>query len=288
MAHPGHDDAPPNAKRPADVPPPGESTVTIEMRQGYRYIDANGLPDHDTGRFPGPGNPNAIEAQNYQLRVPITPKLSDEAIPYDRQPFGVALNGVLFDPFTAGFWNDDPDSGWREAADPNRRNLGLDANHAHVQPNGAYHYHGVPVPLITDTTRMTLIGWAADGFPIYGPYGYKDADSTEGEIVLLRPSYRLKSGNRPDDGPPGAYDGTYDEDFEYVEGSGDLDECNGRTGPTPEFPYGTYYYVVSNEYPYVPRLFRAEPDPSFDLRGHNGPRNGARGTRRGRPGVSPR
>ncbi len=289
MAHPGHEEEEqPKVKRAADVPPPGESKVTIEMRQGYRYIEANGLPDHDTGRFPGPGNPNAIEAQDYHLRVPITPKLNDKPIVYERQPFGVAINGVLFDPFTAGFWNDDPESGWREAADPNRRNLGLDANHAHVQPNGSYHYHGVPVPLVTDKTRMTLVGWAADGFPIYGPYGYKDPDSTEGEIVMLKPSYQLKSGDRPEDAPSGEYDGTYDEDFEYIEGSGDLDECNGRTGPTPEFPFGTYYYVASNDYPFVPRLFRGEPDSSFDIRGHNGPRNAPQtrprdGQREGQP-----
>lgn len=286
LAHPGHEEAPPNAKRPAETPPPGESEVTIELRQGYRYIEANGLPDHDTGRFPGPGNPNAISAQDYQLRVPITPKLADEPVPYERQPFGIALNGVLFDPYTAGFWNDDPESGWRQAADPNKRNLGLDANHGHVQPNGAYHYHGVPVPLVTDTDRMTLIGWAADGFPIYGPYGDKDPDSSDGEIVLLKSSYQLKEGQRPEDAPPGAYDGSYDEDFEYVEGSGDLDEFNGRTGPTPEFPMGTYYYVVSNDYPFVPRLFRGEPDPSFDIRGHNRPRNGVRnGSRNGPRGA---
>ncbi len=282
VAHPGQDEAPPNAKRPAVVSPPGESTATIEMRQGYRYIEANGLPDHNTGRFPGPGNPNAIVAQDYHLRVPITPKLSDKPIPYERQPFGIAINGVLFDPYTAGFWKDDPNSGWREAADPNRRNLGLDANHAHVQPNGAYHYHGVPVPLVTDKERMTLIGWAADGFPIYGPYGYKDADSTEGEIVLLQSSYQLKEGDRPNDAPPGQFDGTYDEDFEYAEGTGELDEFNGRTGPTPEFPMGTYYYVVSNDYPFVPRFFRGEPDPSFDIRGHNGPRNRPRNGQRDR------
>lgn len=279
-AHPGHEDAPPSTKRPAETPPPGESEVTIEIRQGYRYIEANGLPDHDTGRFPSPGNPNAIEAQSYKLRIPITPKLADEPVPYERQPFGIALNGVLFDPYTAGFWNDDPDSGWRQAADPNRRNLGLDANHGHVQPNGAYHYHGVPVPLVTEEDCMTLIGWAADGFPIYGPYGYKDADSSEGEVVLLESSYQLKEGERPEDAPPGQYDGTYDEDFEYIKGSGDLDELNGRTGPTPEFPMGTYYYVVSHDYPFVPRFFRGVPDPSFDIRGHNGPRNGVRNGQR--------
>ncbi len=282
-AHPGHNQNPQRAMSQTEVPPPGESKVTIQIRGDYRHIDANGLPNHDTGHFPGPGNPNAIATQNYHFRVPITPEARDKPLPYERQPFGIALNGVLFDPFTAEFWKKDPNSGWREAADPNHGSLGIDANHAHVQPNGAYHYHGVPVPLVTDTTRMTLIGWAADGFPIYGPYGHKDADRTNGEIVLLQSSYQLRPGDRPVGAPPGAYDGTYDQDYEYVAGSGDLDACNGRTGPTPEFPEGTYYYVVTNDYPYVPRLFRGEPDPSFDLRGHNGPPNRPRRNRPGPP-----
>src|SRR5690606_459274 len=173
--------------------------------------------------------------------------------PYDRQPFGVAVNGVVFDPFTAGFWRDDPDSGWREAADPNRRMLGIDGNAAHVQPNGAYHYHGIPSPLIRSDDAMTLIGWAADGFPIYGPLAHTKADDASSPLAPMRSSYRLKAGERPAGAPRGPYDGTYDQDYEYVEGLGELDECNGRFGVTPQFPHGTYYYVVTADYPWVPR-----------------------------------
>ena len=39
--------------------------------------------------------------------------------------------------------------------------------------------------------------------------------------------------------------------FEYEEGYGDLDECNGRVGVTPEFPEGIYYYVVTDISPDV-------------------------------------
>src|SRR6267154_1810007 len=49
------------------------STVTIEVKDGFRYITANGLPNHDTGQFPGPGNPNSIRAQSYKFRVPEKP-----------------------------------------------------------------------------------------------------------------------------------------------------------------------------------------------------------------------
>lgn len=53
------------------------------------------------------------------------------------------------------------------------------------------------------------------------------------------------------------------QDWTYVAGAGDLDECNGRFGVTPEHPEGTYYYVVTDTFPFVPRLFRGTPDPSF-------------------------
>lgn len=95
------------------------------------------------------------------------------------------------------------------------------------------------------------------------------------------PSYRLKAGARPD-GPGGAHDGTFGKDWAYVAGSGDLDECNGRMGKTPEFPAGTYYYVLTDDYPFVPRLWRGTPDSSFSRLGplpRGGP-DGGKGSNR--------
>ena len=63
--------------------------------------------------------------------------------------------------------------------------------------------------------------------------------------------------------PYGPYDGAYTRDWEYVPGAGDLDDYNGRFGVTPEFPEGTYSYVITEEFPFVPRLFRGEVDESF-------------------------
>ncbi len=267
-AHPEHDERPSDGASIESAARTNESRVTISERDGFRFIEANGLPNHATGQFPGRGNPNAIRAQNYHFRVPLAPTANATPTIYDHQPFGVATNGVVFDPFTAGFWKNDRNSGWREAADPIRRNLGIDAARAHVQPNGAYHYHGVPGPLVTDKSKMTLLGWAADGFPIYAPFAPKDPANSRSTIVRLKSSYRLKPGLRRAGAPTGAYDGTYEEDWEYVAGLGDLDECNGRTGPTPEFPRDTYYYVLTEAYPYIPRAFRGTPDRSFERRPH--------------------
>ena len=68
-------------------------------------------------------------------------------------------------------------------------------NHAHVQPSGEYHYHGMPELLIDflgDNQGMTLVGWASDGFPVYAKYGYSDPNDSTSELIALQPSWKLK------------------------------------------------------------------------------------------------
>jgi hypothetical protein len=101
-------------------------------------------------------------------------------------------------------------------------------------------------------------------------------------VKQLTSSYRLKKGKRPA-GPGGTYDGTFIQDWEYVAGAGDLDECNGRTGVTPAYPQGTYYYVLTEKFPFIPRAFRGTPDASFDRRGPPPGRPGRPGGRRPPP-----
>jgi len=270
---------------PATEKPPGSSAVRITLTDDRRIITANGLPDHATGRFPNGDNPNQITAQKYRFTLPLHPVVREEPTPLVRQPFGIALNGVLFDPGTAENWQNDRDSAWHYDALGGAFSLGLDANNAHVQPNGAYHYHGIPVALLVQLSagrkEMTLVGWAADGFPIYAVWGHAQANDSASEVRTLTSSYRLKPGRRPTTNgqPGGSYDGIFVEDFDYIAGSGDLDACSGRTGVTPEFPQGTYYYVLTEDFPFVPRAFRGQPDPSFARR--EGP--GRRDNRRGPP-----
>ncbi len=267
-----------------------KSDVTIQVRDGYRYIISNGIPNHTVGQFPNPGNPNRISPQYYSWRIPETGKIADRFT--SSRLFGVALNGVPFDPGTAELWNND--FRWHYEALSGllgaRGGLGVDENLAHVQPTGAYHYHGLPLGLLKKLdykNKPALIGYAADGFPIYGNYGYKDASSTVGSFKLLKSSYRLKSGERPGGttGPGGACDGSFASDYEYVKGLGDLDEANGRTGVTPEYPKGTYYYVLTDNWPYIPRLYRGTPDPSFSrMNGPGGPGGGPGGGQGQGPG----
>lgn len=259
------------------------SQVAIFIEGDFRIIHANGLPNHITGSFPNRGNPNRIAPQNYSFRVPAKPKVSEKPTPIGMNPFGVAVNGVVFDPGAAEWWNNDRNSGWQYEPMSGAINLGVDQNNAHVQPNGTYHYHALPTGLLNQITRgqpkMTLLGWAADGFPIYGPWSFAEAKDSKSAIRRLRSSYLLIKGARAN-GPGGTHDGTFVADYEYVEGAGDLDECNGRTGVTPEFPSSTYYYVLTDAFPFIPRYFKGVPDASFIRRG---PPGGRRGPRPGGP-----
>ena len=301
-AHPGHHEQPARAGQSARSTL--KNAIEITTNDGYRTITSNGIPNHATGAFPNRGNPNSVAPQQYQFRVPLEPKVNENPTPMRGSLFGVALNGVVFDPGTAEFWNNDRRGGWNYEALGGGMNLGIDANHAHVQPSGAYHYHGIPVGLVEQMMKergsvnsrqrggsvgadkrepksMLLIGYAADGFPIYGPAAHGDANDPSSALKKMKSSYRLKSGTRPagSEGPGGKFDGTFTADFEYVQSAGDLDECNGRTGVTPEYPGGTYYYVLTDEFPFIPRFHRGTPDESF--RTNEGP--GGPGGRRPPP-----
>jgi len=246
----------------------GENKVTITVTGGERVVSANGLPDHTTGQFPGRGNPNRISAQSYNFHVPTDPRISDKPTPGNGAWFGVALNGVPFEPGTAEFWN--RDRNWNYEAKAGFIDLGLDQNNAHVQPTGAYHYHGLPTGLMQklggDGAKMLLVGYAADGFPIYTSYGHSVATDAKSPLKKMRSSWEIKKGERPD-GTGGKYDGKFTADYEYVSGSGDLDECNGRFGVTSEYPQRIYHYYITDEFPQLARFWRGTPDQSFRKRG---------------------
>lgn len=142
--------------------------------------------------------------------------------------------------------------------------LDMDGSHGHSTAQNVYHHHVGNVELFdrTDSTQHSpLVGFAFDGFPIYGPYGYASAyDSTSG-ITRMTSSYQVRNitartslpdgtalTNPSDWGPTinNSYPlGSLEEDYEYVDGSGTLDTLNGRWCITPEYPCGTYAYFVA-------------------------------------------
>ncbi|MBO6519090.1 MAG: YHYH protein [Rhodospirillales bacterium] len=252
--------------------------VSIGTEGPYRVIRSNAIPDHDTGRFPNPGNPNAITAQDLSFRAPLQPARAGRYTIGKGWNFGVAVNGVPFDPFTAEFWLGDRN--WNYDAIAGFVDLGLDENNAHVQPGGKYHYHGWPKGLIrawSPNSHSPIIGWAADGFPIYAAYGYADPADSGSPIKAMTSGWRVRQGARQG-GPGGSHDGRFFEDWEWLDGKGDLDRANGRQTVTPEFPNGTYAYFLTESWPVIPRYFAGTPDRSFRI----GPPSGGHG-----PGMRP-
>ena len=247
----------------------GIASVYTEDAQGLSTsISLNAIPNHAVGTFPNDGNPNTIREQSAMFSVPLEPVKTDTA--RDTRIFGIATSGVYFERETAECYNNEQSCDWRyEAITPGVATnaggtnwagsrsmwIGTDCNNAHVQPNGNYHYHGLPESLINalgdagDT--MTKVGVAADGFPIYARWGYSDPNDAKSTLVSIKASYGVKSGTRPS-GPGGAYSGIFLQDWEYVANLGDLDECSGRFGVTPEHPEGIYHYYLTDDYPYVP------------------------------------
>jgi hypothetical protein len=113
-----------------------------------------------------------------------------------------------------------------------------------------------------------IIGWAYDGNPIYGPYGYSNPDGSGG-IRQLITGYKLNSSPLR----PSAFSlGFFVEDYVYGQ-MGDLDEHNGRFCITPEYPNGTYAYFIGlnylnklPEFPYfIGNTYKSKPiDFNFD------------------------
>ena len=254
-----------------------------------RILTGNGIPNHEVGSFPNPHNPNTISAQNVNVQFTLCPTIISDTgnqVGGPAMAIAYAINSVKFDPATAGRCNDagvcrlaQGQGNWNiEALGHDTFNFGDDMNHAHVQPNGSYHYHGMPellMDFLGENQDMTIVGWASDGFPVYARYGYSNPTDADSEIVALQPSYQLKSdadANRPLvitallGGPGGGSTnlntpipmGAFTQDYEFVEGLGDLDRCNGRFGVTPEFPDGIYYYVVTDDFPFFTRCLKGD------------------------------
>lgn len=227
-----------------------ENEVSITREGGQICIASNGVPNHDIGTFPTRGDPNRFSVQNLRYCFDAAPELTgwvERRVPVS----GITITGIPIRPGTAEFYDPrgragfsrNPASGWRIEAMGTGVNMGLDSQNAHVDERGLYHYHGVSQALVRSLTD-NQIGYAADGFPIY--YAPGQAES----------SYQLKSGRRPT-APYGRYNGKFVEDWEYVAGSGNLDECNGT------MVNGSYAYFATDTYPFFPRCFKGTVSRDF-------------------------
>jgi len=247
------------------------NVLSVHYTAADVYITSTCIPGYDIG--PWAGNPNSPANQDFCFRITRAPQ-PNTGTPVATQlgHIGVWRNGVsIFNALDGmsyndqGVWNRDA-LFWEGSS--------FDLCLGHPAPNGEYHHHVSPNCLydhLDDQQHSDLIGYAFDGYPVYGAYGFANADGTGG-IVRMRSSYQLRTiterSTLPDGSVlPGAQQGpaidaqyplgAFIEDHEYVAGSGELDEHNGRFSVTPEYPAGIYaYYVTLDDqldpaYPYV-------------------------------------
>ncbi|WP_086930274.1 YHYH protein [Agarilytica rhodophyticola] len=259
-----------------------EAGVTISSDDETCTFMSDAIPNHDfnddTADFGGP----AAE-QELEFTVVRNPSMALSSTPLSQRiKNGIMLNGVVLDILSAGCYdptNPDADedgnvgigcgedSAWLLDPLGTAKKFGADLNNAHVQPGGLYHYHGSPKAMFDDNPGpegSPVIGFAADGFPIYGSYFWDEASGTVRKAVS---GYTLKEGERISiDGlnPGGTYDGNYVADWEFTD-SGDLDECNGMT------VNGQYGYYAIDTYPWVIACHSGTPHESFILNGGGPP-----------------
>jgi hypothetical protein len=278
---------------------------TVQYTATDSYVSATGIPAYITGPFQD-GNPSLATAQNKIFKIPLTPtQNTGTATATTPGNIGVFINGVaLFDYRDGVAWNNTTQNicggpgnptcpggpgatqAWNRDAIPAER-AGFDCAKAHPAM-GNYHHHQNPsafnldlvvtsticdtypsdgLYVINPSQHSPLIGFAYDGFPIYGAYGYANTNGTGG-IVRIKSSYQLKNQTTRTNGPTvnqvvgtqTFFNGYFREDYEYVAHPGDqsyLDVSNGRFCVTPEYPAGIYCYFATvdanhnSAYPYV-------------------------------------
>ncbi|HHZ64459.1 MAG TPA: YHYH protein [Flavobacteriales bacterium] len=271
----------------------------VEYSNDYVYVSATGIPAYPTGPFQD-GNPSQAEDQSKIFKFPLNPQ-QNTGTPTSTTMgnIGVFINGVaLFDYRDGVAWNNNTGAlcggpgnpscpgppgtmDWNRDAIPAEMD-GFDCSKGHPAM-GNYHHHQNPSAFKLDlnvvsticniydadglysldsTQHSPLIGFAYDGFPIYGGYGYKNEDGTGG-VARIKSGYQLQSITTRTNGP--AVNSTYflgyfREDYEFITHPGEedyLDEHNGRTCNTPEYPNGTYAYFATidenwnSAYPYA-------------------------------------
>lgn len=281
----------------------------VQYSNNWVYVRATGVPAYVTGPFMD-GNPSLTTSQNSIFKIPRNP-VQNTGTPTATSMgnIGIFTNGVaIFDYRDGVAWNSTSNSlcggpgnppclggpsatqNWNRDAIVAER-AGFDCSKGHPA-QGNYHHHQNPSAFKLDINVLSsvcnlydadglyainanqhspLIGFAYDGFPIYGAYGYKNADGTGG-IVRIKSSYQLRNittrthwadGTDVPDGPAvnTSYPlGYFREDYEFVSHTGEadyLDVHNGRFCVTPEYPQGTYCYFATvdanwnSAYPYI-------------------------------------
>ena len=286
---------------------------SIDYSANWVYVTATGIPSYITGPFLD-NNPSLAEDQNTIYKLPLNPSQNPGSTTATfGGNIGVFINGVsLFDYRDGVAWNNGTNAlcggpgnppcpggpqaiqSWNRDAIPAEMG-GFDCAKAHPAM-GNYHHHQNPsafnldllvvsdicttypadgLYVIDTNAHSPLIGFAYDGFPIYGAYAYANTDGSGG-VTRMKSGYSLRTittrangpdvgqiftiTNGPNTGNQEVMDlGYFREDYEFISNSSSdyLDSHNGRFAVTPEYPSGTYAYYTTvdqnhnSAYPYA-------------------------------------
>jgi len=199
-------------------------TVQLTYSDGSVIMEPNGIPDHERDVYyavPDAGVvvPDATTAsvmadpttaQTYKFTITTTPKYVSTVTSTSLGSIGVMISGaVLYNPFEGDGKTVAMASNFTVTDASGITASFIDKCTGHPTPQqGAYHYHGLSTCVtakVDDASKPShIIGFALDGFPIYG-----DRDINGKQLT-----------------------------------ADNLDECNGIVSATPEFPGGIYHYVL--------------------------------------------
>ena len=214
-----------------DVYKPDSLVITVSDQ--HIVMRSRNLPNHPTATFPDrwrmlDGDPAHIKEQAMTWHIPINPKLASNPVAMTPNndnkalqggPIGVATNGVVFfNPFDHIF---ETDAVWR-----------LDRCCGHPSPQNVYHYHKYPVCVKTPWSdegqaHSNVIGFAFDGFPVYGPY------ESKGLLARDDTANPLNDFNVHEDAKRGPHYHVTPGKFPHIIGGywGELDPLNRRRRP---------------------------------------------------------
>jgi hypothetical protein len=252
----------------------GTSTVTVL---------SNGIPTYTYVAL----TPNGLQAKSYTFTFPRFPSAaaSTTAVPLLGN-IGVAVNGI-------------PVYGVNEGAQPASDAYGdpiaaniLDECGSHSAQQGTFHNHKMLVKCLTQSAVSSsdpwndpdpspsvaspIVGYAFDGFPIYGPYECTDVgcgtvqqmlsswDNTgyQAGTVGCSSSAACSSGYCTEIMINGAETTACvpktcvwsNNAYSVKVGSQYLDQCNGHVGPG-----GDYHYHTTTTFPYILGCYRGTP-----------------------------
>lgn len=240
----------------ASPSPVAPEVHSVRADENFVYVESAGLSLHSFGAFEANQYDAPLGPRHFEFKIPRHPQpATGEHMSTPLGVIGVFVTGVpIYNPIGTASFRDQNlwhlDAVRASVAGVSRLVTSLNANPLKHSP---------------------IIGYALDGYPIYGPFGYDQA----GTVHRMKSSYRLRSmvhrttlpdgtlltpaQEGPDVGAPYPL-GTFAEDYEYAKGTGDLDEFNGRFTRTPDYPEGTYAYFLTG-WPWLigPRYYGAMP-----------------------------